>query len=72
MLKNYCDPMIESFLERVPSARGFLGSLQPMTKSLGHLGKPEEIAHAVLFLCDENVEVMIGTMLSIDGGRIAM
>ncbi|HEX3034646.1 MAG TPA: SDR family oxidoreductase [Thermodesulfobacteriota bacterium] len=65
-------PMVESFLERVPSAKEYLESLQPMTKSLDRFGKPEEIAHAVLFLCDENVEFMAGTMLSVDGGWIAI
>jgi NAD(P)-dependent dehydrogenase (short-subunit alcohol dehydrogenase family) len=65
-------PMVEGFLEEVPSAKDYLESLQPMTKSLGRFGKAEEIAHAVLFLCDENIEFMTGTMLSVDGGWIAI
>ena len=65
-------PMVESFLEKVPSAKDYLESLQPMTKSLGRFREPEEIAHAVLFLCDDNVEFMTGTMLSVDGGWIAI
>ena len=65
-------PMVEGFLEEVPSAKDYLKSLQPMTKSLGRFGKSEEIAHAVLFLYDENVEFMTGTMLSVDGGWIAI
>jgi NAD(P)-dependent dehydrogenase (short-subunit alcohol dehydrogenase family) len=64
-------PMVEGFLNEVPTAEGFLKSLQPITQSLGRFGKPEEIAHAVLFLCDDNVEFMTGTMLSVDGGWIA-
>jgi meso-butanediol dehydrogenase/(S,S)-butanediol dehydrogenase/diacetyl reductase len=64
-------PMVERFLKEVPSAEEFLKSLQPIYQSLGRFGKPEEIAHAVLFLCDDNVAFMTGTMLSVDGGWIA-
>jgi NAD(P)-dependent dehydrogenase (short-subunit alcohol dehydrogenase family) len=64
-------PMVEGFLKEVPTAEEFLKSLQPIYQSLGRFGKPEEIAHAVLFLCDDNVAFMTGTMLSVDGGWIA-
>jgi NAD(P)-dependent dehydrogenase (short-subunit alcohol dehydrogenase family) len=64
-------PMVEGLLNEVPTAKGFLEEIQPITKSLGRFGKPEEIAHAVLFLCDDNVQFMTGTMLSVDGGWIA-
>ncbi|MER3446178.1 MAG: hypothetical protein C4291_04760 [Candidatus Dadabacteria bacterium] len=42
-------------------------SYNPMER----LGKPEEIARGVLFLCEEGVEFMTGSMLHIDGGWIA-
>ncbi|MFQ5787873.1 MAG: SDR family NAD(P)-dependent oxidoreductase [Thermodesulfobacteriota bacterium] len=65
-------PMVESFLEERPEVKGFLESKQPITKSRGNFGIPDEIAHAVLFLSDsENVHFMTGTMLSVDGGWIA-
>lgn len=35
------------------------------------LGKPSEIARGVLFLCEDGVEFMTGSMLNIDGGWIA-
>ncbi|MGH7799657.1 MAG: SDR family oxidoreductase [Thermodesulfobacteriota bacterium] len=35
------------------------------------MGRLGEIAHACLFLADDNVEFMTGTMLSVDGGWIA-
>lgn len=38
---------------------------------IGRLGRPEEIAHAVAFLTDDNVEFMTGSMLSVDGGWAA-
>ena len=38
---------------------------------IGRLAKPEEIANAVLFLCDDKVKFITGTMLSVDGGMSA-
>lgn len=38
---------------------------------IGRLAQPEEMAHAVLFLCDDNIAFMTGTMLSVDGGLSA-
>jgi len=38
---------------------------------IGRLAQPEEIAHAVLFLCDDNIKFMTGSMLSVDGGLSA-
>ena len=35
---------------------------------IGRLAEPEELATAVLFLCDDNVSFMTGAMLSVDGG----
>jgi len=63
-------PLIEGVLSKLKdrkAAEEYFLSLHP----IGRLGRPEEIAHAVLFLCDDNVEFMTGTMLSIDGGWIA-
>lgn len=37
----------------------------------GRLGKPEEIANAVLFLCSEESSFIIGHPLSVDGGYVA-
>jgi len=63
-------PMVEEFLSSSPKeVEEFLKSQQPITAKLGRFGKPEEIAHAVKFLCDsENVAFMTGTALSVDGG----
>lgn len=38
---------------------------------IGRLAQPEEIAHAVLFLCDDNIAFMTGSSLSVDGGMSA-
>ena len=38
---------------------------------VGRLGHPDEIARAVLFLCEDGIDFMTGTMLSVDGGWVA-
>jgi 3-oxoacyl-[acyl-carrier protein] reductase len=37
---------------------------------LGHVGKPEDIAHAVAFLASEQAGYITGTTLSVDGGLV--
>lgn len=63
-------PMVEGLFDQIPNRTAgeeLFRSFHP----IGRFGRPEEIAHAVLFLCDDNVEFMNGTMLSVDGGWIA-
>jgi NAD(P)-dependent dehydrogenase (short-subunit alcohol dehydrogenase family) len=62
-------PMAERMLND-PGTRDLLDSMQPIVRCLGRFGKPEEIAQAVVFLCDDDVAYMTGTMLSVDGGWI--
>lgn len=66
-------PMVESFLDNSPpEVETYLKGLQPITEHLGRFATPEEMAHAVLFLCDsENVAFMTGATLSVDGGWVA-
>ncbi len=59
--------VVDEFLGKVEdraAAEQFLLSLHP----IGRFGKPMEVAHTVLFLCDDNVGFMTGNMISIDGG----
>ncbi len=63
-------PMVTNMLDAMPdrdAAEDMFKSFHPM----GRLGRPEEIAHAVLFLCDDNIGFMTGNMLSVDGGWVA-
>ena len=63
-------PMVEGLLDAMPDRDGaeeLFKSFHP----IGRFGTPDEIAHAVLFLCDDNVAFMTGTMLSVDGGWVA-
>jgi len=60
-------PMVDALFDGMPdrdAAEELFKSFHP----IGRLGKPDEIAHSVLFLCDDNVGFMTGAMLSVDGG----
>jgi NAD(P)-dependent dehydrogenase (short-subunit alcohol dehydrogenase family) len=37
---------------------------------MGRLGKPAEIAHAVLFLCSDTASFVVGHALNVDGGYV--
>ena len=59
--------VVDDFLGAVEdkdAAEQYLKSLHPV----GRLGQPEEIAHSILFLVDDNIGFMTGNMLSVDGG----
>ena len=63
-------PMVTGMLDSMEdkqAAEEMFKSFHPM----GRLGHPDEIARAVLFLCEDGVDFMTGTMLSVDGGWIA-
>lgn len=37
--------------------------------ALGRMGEPEEVAHAVAFLCSERARYITGAVLTVDGGQ---
>jgi NAD(P)-dependent dehydrogenase (short-subunit alcohol dehydrogenase family) len=57
-------PMVKGMLEREPEAMAALMKEQP----IGRLGRPEEIASAVLWLCSPGASFVIGHALAVDGG----
>lgn len=62
-------PFVEAYLEKYhkhekEKIRKELNARQPV----GRLGRPEEIAHMVLYLCSPEAEFVQGAVLSIDGG----
>ena len=62
-------PFVEAYLEKYhkhekDQMRAQLNARQP----IGRLGRPEEIAHMVLYLCTREAEFVQGAVLSIDGG----
>jgi len=60
------DDMFEQWGDKEEARERYI-SVHP----IGRLAQPEEAAHAILFLCDDNVSFMTGTMLSVDGGLSA-
>lgn len=60
------DDMFEQLGEREAVEKRYI-SVHP----IGRLCQPGEMAHAVLFLCDDSVSFMTGSMLSVDGGLSA-
>ena len=57
-------PMVTRMLETQPEAMAALMKEQP----IGRLGRPEEIADAVLWLCSSASSFVIGHALPVDGG----
>ena len=65
-------PFVEGYLEKYhkhekEKVRAELNQRQPM----GRLGRPDEIAHMVLYLCSDEAAFVTGSVLAIDGGWTA-
>ncbi len=66
-------PFVEGYLEKYHAhekdkIRGELNARQP----IGRLGKPEEIASLIRYVCSEEAEFMTGSLVVIDGGWTAV
>lgn len=63
---GYIDtPMMDRFTGGTPEGRAKVIAEEPV----GRMGKPEEIAAAVLWLCSDSAAFMIGHAMVIDGGQ---
>jgi NAD(P)-dependent dehydrogenase (short-subunit alcohol dehydrogenase family) len=60
--------MIDRFAGKEGEIRDALIAKHPV----GRLGKPEEIAAAVLYLCSDSAKFTTGTSLKVDGGWLAL
>ena len=59
--------MIDRFAGKEGASRDALVAMHPV----GRLGRPEEIAAAVLYLCSDEAKFITGTSLKVDGGWLA-
>lgn len=61
---------------RTPMLEGFMGGDEKLERMLtrpipvGRLGRPEEIAEAVVWLCSDAASFVVGQALAVDGGTI--
>ena len=60
-------PMIEESLDKGIVSEEQLFALEPMH----HIGEPEEIAEAVLWLCSDASSFVTGLPMPVDGGYVA-
>ncbi|MEQ8415630.1 MAG: SDR family oxidoreductase [Imperialibacter sp.] len=66
-------PFVDGFL-----AKNYPGQEQEMfdklskTQPIGRMGKPDEIAHLILYLCSDEASFITGTDYPIDGGFIKL
>jgi NAD(P)-dependent dehydrogenase (short-subunit alcohol dehydrogenase family) len=60
-------PILEPHMAENPDLEEWMRNVEPM----GRLGKPEEVAAAVVWLCSDSASFITGHPLVIDGGLIA-
>ncbi len=60
-------PMIDRFTHGDPEAEKAMTAMEPM----GRLGKPEEIAEMVVWLCSDKASFVTGEPYPVDGGFVA-
>ncbi len=65
-----CPGLIQTPMSDQMRASGQGAALDAMLKivPIGRLGRPEEIADAVLWLCSERSSFVVGQSISVDGG----
>jgi len=59
--------VMERFAKDEPAARAMLAAQHP----LGRVGRPEEVAAGIVFLCSDDASFMTGSELVVDGGYTA-
>jgi NAD(P)-dependent dehydrogenase (short-subunit alcohol dehydrogenase family) len=58
-------PLVRDFVSRLVAANGDLHRVIPM----GSIGRPEDVAYLVRFLCSDQARYITGAVYSVDGGR---
>ena len=63
-------PLVQAAVKRAPDPKAARRSLEQV-RPADRLGKPEEIASAILYFCTEGSGYATGAVLSVDGGYTA-
>ncbi len=65
---GYIDtPMVQEYFRTAPGLEETTADLHP----IGRIGKPEEIAEAVVWLCSDAASFVTGHTMTVDGGYVA-
>jgi len=66
-------PFVDGFLAKTyPGREQEMYEKLSKTQPIGRMGKPDEIAHLVLYLCSDHASFITGTDYPIDGGFIRL
>jgi NAD(P)-dependent dehydrogenase (short-subunit alcohol dehydrogenase family) len=60
-------PMIDTFINNDPETEAAMSALQP----IGRMGRAEEVASLILWLCSDAAAFVTGASIAIDGGIVA-
>lgn len=60
-------PMVKGIVQKDPNFEDWYKSKQP----IGRMGRPEEVAQAVVWLCSDAASFVTGTGLDVDGAWMA-
>ncbi len=60
-----------AMVERVIDGGSISEDAMVAAEPIGRIGKPEEIANAVLFLCSDDASFVTGLPMPVDGGYVA-
>jgi NAD(P)-dependent dehydrogenase (short-subunit alcohol dehydrogenase family) len=60
-------PMVDRLTKGDPSVEAAVGAAAP----IGRMGRPEEIAAAVVWLCSDEASFVTGLAMPVDGGWVA-
>ena len=64
-------PLVDKILSSQPDADRIIDSIIER-EPIGRFGQPEEIATAVVWLCSPEASFVVGAILPVDGGFVAM
>ena len=66
-------PFVDRFLEKnYPGERNEMFEKLSQTQPIGRMGRPEEVAAAIAYLCSDDAAFITGTNVPVDGGFVTL